>query len=223
MKFELYQGNCFDYMRNMPDKSVSHIITDPPYGEKTHKGARGGAGNTVLIDFEHITEESFIKFCIEAVRISQRWVILTCELNYAGKIQDHPELSKYLIRVGAWVKPNAAPQFTGDRPGQGWEAVAILHPEGAKKWNGGGHHAVWIYNIVQGKHPTKKPPALIKKWLDQFTDPGETILDPFMGEGTTGVCCMEMGRNFKGCEIEKKWFDLTQSQIEDAAAQLSLF
>lgn len=223
VNFELYQGDCFEYMRSMPDKSVDHVITDPPYGEKTHKGARGGAGDTVLINFDCILFEKFCLLCQESIRVARRWVVMTCEWRYAAQIEEHPELGKYFVRCGVWVKPNGAPQFTGDRPGTGWEAVLILHPEGAKKWNGGGHHAVWIYNIVQGKHPTKKPPALIKKWLDQFTDPGETIFDPFMGEGTTGVCCMEMSRNFKGCEIEKKWFDLAQTQIEDAAAQLSLF
>jgi site-specific DNA-methyltransferase (adenine-specific) len=227
MNYQLYHGDCFEYMRSMPDKSVDIIITDPPYGERTHKGATSSRviHDVVdkLIDFKHMSLERLFEFCKESIRVSRRWVVFTCELNYAAKIEDNPELKDYLVRVGAWIKPNAAPQFTGDRPGQGWEAVVVLHDTYKKQWNDGGHHAVWIYNIVQGKHPTKKPPALIKKWLDQFTDPGETIFDPFMGEGTTGVCCMEMGRNFIGCEIEKKWFDLAEKQIAAAANQESLF
>lgn len=228
--YQLYSGDCFEIMKNMPDKSVSHIITDPPYGERTHKGARGGNNaklvvhkDNSLITFNHITEEQFYLFCKEAIRITKRWVIFTCDLNYAGKLEEHPILSKYLIRVGCWVKPNAAPQFTGDRPGQGWEAVVILHDEYKKRWNDGGRHAVWIENIVRGKHPTKKPPKLIKKWIDQFTGPRETIFDPFMGEGTTGICALEMGRNFIGCEIDPKWFDIATRQIEGANAQLGLF
>lgn len=227
--YQLHLGDCFELMKTMPDKSVDHIITDPPYSERTHKGARTGSklhahnGNPELIDFDHITVEQFYLFCQEAIRITKRWVIFTCDLNYAGKLEDLPILSKYLVRVGCWVKPNAAPQFTGDRPGQGWEAVVILHDEYKKRWNDGGHHAVWIENIVQGAHPTKKPPKLIKKWIDQFTDPGEIIFDPFMGEGTTGICALEMGRSFIGCEIDSKWFNLAKKQIEGADAQLGLF
>ncbi len=227
--YQLHLGDCFEVLKNMPDKSVDHIMTDPPYGERTHKGARSGTrsdcnlGEKVLIDFDYIPEERFYLFCQEAIRVSRRWVIFTCDLNYAGKIQDREKLGQYLVRVGCWVKPNAAPQFTGDRPGQGWEAVVILHPDGAKRWNGGGHHAVWVCNIVRGKHPTKKPPALIKKWLDQFTDIRETIFDPFMGEGTTGECCLQMGRNFIGVEIDPKWFNVAKKQIENSEAQLGLF
>ncbi len=222
MNFELYHGDCFEYMRKMPDKSVDHIITDPPYSRQVHENARSSKTgiNEKSIPFDMITEEQFFKFCSEAIRITKRWVIITCAFEYAGEALKR---RVNVIRVGVWVKPNPTPQFTGDRPGQGFETVLILHDEGRKRWNGGGMPAVWIFNKVQGKHPTKKPPALIKKWLDQFTDPGETIFDPFMGEGTTGDCCMDMGRNFIGCEIEKKWFDLAKKQIEDKAAQRSLF
>jgi site-specific DNA-methyltransferase (adenine-specific) len=201
--YQLINGDCFEILRSMPDKNVDHVITDPPYGERTHKNAItwGRTGNDKtenLLDFKHITEEQFLKFANEAVRVSKRWVVLTCEYAYAFKAQ---ELGLPVLRVGIWVKPNALPQISGDRPGMGWEAVLILHGEGKKYWNNGGHHAVWIHNIETGLHPTQKPLGLIKTWVDQFTDPGETILDPFMGSGTTGVAALEMGRNRDRPEI----------------------
>jgi DNA modification methylase len=85
-----------------------------------------------------------------------------------------------------------------------------------KRWNGGGHHAVWQCSIASGNHPTEKPLPLLSKWTQQFTDKGETILDPFMGSGTTGVAAVQMGRKFIGIEREPKYFDIACRRIEDA-------
>jgi site-specific DNA-methyltransferase (adenine-specific) len=121
-----------------------------------------------------------------------------------------------LVRLGVWIKPNAAPQFTGDRPGTGWEAVAVLHRKGRKRWNDGGHHAVWTCPVQRGGHPTQKPERLVSDWVKAFTNPGEMILDPFMGSGTTGVAAIKHGRGFTGIEIDPKYFDLACRRIDEA-------
>jgi site-specific DNA-methyltransferase (adenine-specific) len=227
MNYQLYNADCFEILKDMPDKSVDHVITDPPYGERVHKGARGGseAKKTLhevnsLIDFKYISKDDFLKFCNEALRITKRWIVLTCDYLYIAKAE---ELGLPVVRFGIWVKPNASPQFTGDRPGMGWEGVMILHSNGKKKRNNGGHHAVWIHNIEQGLHPTQKPLGLLKTWVEQFTDSGETILDPFMGSGTTGVAALEMGRKFIGCEIDPKYFKIAEKRIIAADEQGKLF
>jgi site-specific DNA-methyltransferase (adenine-specific) len=223
---QLINGDCFEILRSMPDKSVDHVITDPPYGEKTHSGARslknsiGFDSGRSEIDFQHITKDRFIDLCKEILRVTKRWAVLTCDYIH---IVNAEELGLPVVRFGIWVKPNGSPQFTGDRPGTGWEGVMILHNKGKKKWNNGGHHAVWIHNTEAGLHPTQKPLGLIKTWVYQFTDPGETILDPFMGSGTTGVAALEMGRNFIGIEIDQKYFNIAKKRIESAADQGKLF
>ena len=59
--------------------------------------------------------------------------------------------------------------------------------------------------------------------MNQFTDPGETVLDPFMGSGTTGVACAKLGRKFIGIEIEPKYFDIACKRIEEAYSQGDFF
>ncbi len=71
-------------------------------------------------------------------------------------------------------------------------------------------------------HPTQKPIALLE-WCLKFTPDAKTILDPFMGSGTTGVACMNLGRKFIGIEIEKKYFDIACERIEQAQKQGRLF
>lgn len=213
----LYLGDCREILPTLAE--VDHVITDPPYGAETHKGARTGKGDEVLIDFDSITSEELSEFAARAVELARRWVVMTCEWRHAVEL----DRLETFVRLGIWHKPNGSPQFTGDRPGTGWEAVAILHRLGRKRWNGGGHHAVWTYPKTEGEHPTQKPLALIEKWLSQFTDEGETILDPFMGSGTTGVACVRHGRAFIGIERDPKHFATACRRIEEAQRQPDFF
>ena len=68
-------------------------------------------------------------------------------------------------------------------------------------------------------HPTQKPIKLIRKLIVRYTSPGDTILDPFMGSGTTGVACHLTGRNFIGIEIDETYFNIATRRIEDAQRQ----
>jgi site-specific DNA-methyltransferase (adenine-specific) len=215
----LYQGDAF---RLMPDiGEVDCIITDPPYNAKTHKGARSARSlGASRIDFDALSDERFIEFCGNAVAQARRWVVMSCAWQHAAQLE---KTGLPLLRLGIWHKPNAAPQFSGDRPGVGWEAIAMLHREGRKRWNGGGHHAVWVCNVVHGAHPSEKPLKLVADWVAKFTDPEETVLDPFMGSGTTGVACVKQGRKFIGIEKRPDYFELACRRIADAQAQGALF
>ena len=222
----LYLGDCRDILPTL-DK-VDAVVTDPPYGEAdTHKKhlsrvtLRDGAPAGNELGFSGITPEEMVELTRKWVEISSGWVVFTCEWKFMHRLEEEG----MLVRFGIWRKPDGAPQFTGDRPGTGWEAVAICHQTGKKRWNGGGKHAFW--NFPKGEnnsgHPTGKPIGLYKSFVHDFTDHGGTILDPFMGSGTTGVAAVQMGRRFIGIEREPKYFDIACKRIEDAHKQPRLF
>lgn len=215
----LYLGDCLEVMPSLPDVDV--VITDPPYGAETHDGARTGTydGAEKLVHFDCLTQDQFDRLCVDLVARTRRWVVMTCEWRHAARL----EHTGNLVRLGVWVKPNPTPQFTGDRPGHGWEAVLILHREGKKRWNGGGHAAVWHVPKVSGNHPTEKPLRLLNDWVAKFSDRDETILDPFMGSGTTGVAAVQLGRKFIGIEQDEKYFSTACQRIENAQRQERLF
>ncbi len=216
----LLLGAAFDILPMLAPVDV--IITDPPYGRQTHQSARTAVNGrpAPLLDFDSISEKEFIAFCSHAVALARRWVVMSCEWRYVASLE---RAGLPLVRFGIWHKLDSAPQFTGDRPGMGWEAVAMLHREGRKCWNGGGHPAVWVYSVERGEHPTQKPLPLICDWVLKFTNPGETVLDPFMGSGTTGVACARLGCNFIGIEKRPDYFELACSRIAEAHAQAELF
>ncbi len=216
----LYLGDCRDILPSLT--GVDAVITDPPYGSATHAGARSARSfGRPMVNFAPIAGGDLVSLSRRFVELARRWVILSCEWQQAACLE---AAGAPLVRLGVWVKPNGAPQFSGDRPAMGWEAVAILHREGAKRWNGGGHRAVWTCPIEQGaEHPTQKPERLVIEWVRVFTDAGETILDPFMGSGTTGVAAVKLGCRFVGIEIDETYFRVACRRIEDALRQPSLF
>ncbi len=206
--------NC-DNRELLPSLSCDVVITDPPYGKTTHDGARTSIDER-LLTFDHIDPEDFVQVSRRMVECAKRWVVMTCEWKYAHLLDE----AGLLVRLGVWIKPNGAPQFTGDRPATGWEAVAILHRPGKKQWNGGGHHGVWTHNISQGEHPTEKPLGLIQKWLLQFSNPGDTILDPFMGSGTTLRAAKDLGRKAIGIEIDERYCEIAARRLSQEVLDL---
>jgi hypothetical protein len=145
----------------------------------------------------------------------------------SGTYQDL--LGKKYRRTCTWVKVDGAPQLTGDRPAQGTEhLVCAWARPGRSRWNGGGKHGVYYHRVRDGHprlHPTQKPVPLLKDLLQDFTQPGDVILDPFMGSGSVGIACldMDMGRRYIGIEIDPARFHVARHRLEQWARQGRLF
>jgi site-specific DNA-methyltransferase (adenine-specific) len=221
----LYLGDCLSVMPTLG--KVDAVITDPPYGDsETHAKhlsgvtLRNGEPAGRVLGFAGISGDQLVRLAENWTKMASRWVVFSCEWKHAHLL----DAAGLLIRLGIWRKPDGAPQFTGDRPGSGWEAVAICHRAGRKRWNGGGRHAFWDVSKhgVSG-HPTEKPIRLVVTWIRDFTDARETILDPFMGSGTTGVACVKLGRRFIGIELDEGYFDIACKRIEEAYRQPDMF
>jgi len=240
----MHLGDCLEIMPGLG--KVDHVITDPPYEAEAHTKARRalcdstqkrGAVNTgkvrridqpLEIMFPAITSEQRLAAAAEFGRLSSRWVIAFCQIEGISAWRQAYTLGGLeWVRGGIWRKTNGAPQFTGDRPGQGYECLAIGHPKGKKRWNGGGKHGVWTVPLDHGagsgrrlRRPTTKPIALMTALVTDFTNEGELVLDAFAGTGTTGVACLRLGRRFIGIERDKEAFDIAVERLtaEEMAA-----
>ena len=82
---------------------------------------------------------------------------------------------------------------------------------------------ITIFQRDDSAHPTEKPVSLMEAWISNSTRRGNTVLDPFMGSGTTGVACVNLGRKFIGIECEEKYFNIAVRRIEEAYKQPRLF
>lgn len=212
----LHLGDCLLILPTLG--RVDSVIADPPYAEETHAGMRTfGKWKETFVTFDCLTHEQLISFFALLGPIVNRWVVSTLDWRHVSLLEKEPPKGLRFVRFGVWVKPNGAPQFTGDRPATGWEAIAILHKDiKGMRWNGGGSRAVWTVNKENGCHPTMKPLSLVEEWIRLFSDKHETILDPFMGSGTTGVAAVKLGRRFIGIEIDRQYFDIAVDRISRA-------
>jgi len=220
----LYHGDSFDLMSQMEDESVDLVITDPPFTERTHKGARKNTSKGVqdLIHFDSFTDEKLYLAFKELSRLTKGWVVSSLDYAHAFSFEDVPPSGLRQMRIGVWVKKNATPQISGDRPAQGWEAISYLHRVDRKAvWNGGGHHGNYVTNIPKSTgHPTPKPLSMISSFVERFTKSGDLILDPFAGGGTTLLAARNLGRRAIGVEMEEKYCELIANRLSQEAFDL---
>jgi site-specific DNA-methyltransferase (adenine-specific) len=223
--WELREGRWQD----SPLETCDHVISDPPFNDRTSLGARSYAGNgktkRTVTSFMGIDPHQITESMIDAAK---RWVIMFCAFEQLGAYENAAGHDQW-IRSGAWVKSNPTPQFSGDRPATFGEAIAIMHRKGRKRWNRGGHTALYTGSSEHGTncsdprlHETQKPLWLTCRVIEDFTDPGDLVWDPYCGSGTTGVACLRLGRRFIGHEMQPHYAEVAARRLEAEQRGLTL-
>lgn len=225
-RWQVIHGDCREVLPTLGQ--VDHVITDPPFNSRTSKNARSllksKAANGRLeqfIDFDGIDPAEMVP---PILAIAKRWAVAFCALEQLGAYESAS--GDAWVRACVWAKPDGAPQFTGDRPAQAAEGIAVMHGAGRKRWNGGGARGLWTFSVVQSRaefnHPTPKPLPLMLELVELFTDPDDLVLDPFCGSGTTGVACLRLGRRFIGIERDEKYAAVARERLEAESQGLTL-
>ena len=190
----LYLADCMDILPTL--NKVDAVITDPPYGIGIAKNPVRQAHEK--LDWDNAPpENSLIDMCVDAGKVAVIW---------GGNYFNLPPAQCFYI----WDKQQPL-NFSLAMCEMAW-----TNKKGPAKMH---RQSVLSY---EKSHPTQKPVELMIFCIEQLKMP-ETILDPFMGSGTTGVAAIQMGRKFIGIEREPKYFDIACKRIEQAVAQPQLF
>lgn len=226
----LMLGDCLEIMPTLGP--VDHVICDPPYEDELHAAIgriRRNDGREMITDlgFAGINKNRS-EVATQLVTSSNGWLILFSLAEGVRAWRDEIQAAKGKWDTClAWIKPDASPRFNGQGAARGFEcAITAWCGKGYRGWNAGGKRGVYTHCVNQnrhGEHPTEKPVSLMADLVRDYTKPGQTILDPFCGSGSTGVACAKLGRKFIGIEIEPKYFDIACDRIRKAYAQPDLF
>lgn len=204
----LYLGDCREILPILG--KVDAVVTDPPYGIGHIKGDTGGGvpakrnTDAIVGDDRPFDPAPFLRWpCIMfgadhyASRLPNGGVFHVWDKNPLDAVSD-----SFSDAEICWSSLGGKRRVFRHL----WKGVCQASEKGGKqRW-----------------HPTQKPIALMHWCIEQFPI-AETILDPFMGSGTTGVACAKLGRRFIGIEIEPKYFDIACKRIERAYAEPDLF
>lgn len=209
MTVTLYCGDCLEVMKSIPDKSIDAVITDPPYGiglDGSKESIQNGVQIRKAYEFKgwdkHIPSENYFD---EIKRASRNQIVFGA--NYFNEYlqQGH---KGWIIwdkgQRGLTMSDCEIVYSSFNKP------TRIITVHRAKLW------------AEKPQHPTQKPLTLLSQIIKENTNEGDVILDPFMGSGTTGVACVQTGRNFIGIEIDPTYFAIAEKRIKDAEQQMRL-
>lgn len=224
----LYLGDCMEVMPTLG--RVDAVVTDPPYELSSsgpgasHFGMSLGKFDTVAYK-DIVSGFDFERVFVELEKICNPFNLFCfCSNKQISKIMAFHENRGRATTLLVWHKTNAAPFANGVWRG---DIEYVVHARGKGSvfiGNATEKKKVSEFPLVQDSaHPTVKPLGLIGKYVKICSYPGQAILDPFMGSGTTGVACVKAGRKFIGIEREPSYFDIACRRIEAAYKQPDMF
>ena len=228
----LFNGDCLEVMKGIPDGSVDLILTDPPYNISRDSCFLRGKnpakkGDVFLIkhDFGEWDRKPLDLNSLfnEFNRVLKRGGTLLIFYDI-WKLQDLKAAAENFKfkqpRVCCWVKNNPVP-LNSDKNylSNACEYFVTFVKLGKGVFNSKYDNGLYKYPICHGKerteHPTQKPLTLISELLLKHSNKNDVILDMFMGSGTTGVACKNLNRKFCGIEIDETYFNIAKERIEN--------
>lgn len=242
MKYKTFCGDCLEEISKIMDESVDMILTDPPYSSggmfagdrkadtrsKYCDGKYNGAAQFKSFTGDNMDQRSFTEFCREVFLKCRKKAKVGAVLAVFVDWRQLPALTD-AIQMAGWIWRGVVVWNKGSArniPGRyrqdcefivwgtnGKKEINWEKAKGTKALKG----CFEIKSVSTGKkhHQTEKPVELLEKLLEILPD-GGLVLDPFMGSGSTGVACVNMGCNFAGIELDEDYFMTAATRIKEA-------
>lgn len=260
----LYNDDCLNIIKEIPDESIDLVVTDCPYhivsggcsNEAVKIGFNAGGivadshGNRYYTDSKHVSltgmfndanpicymkngalfkynEIKFSDWLPEIYRVLKQGTHCYVMIN-ARNLKDLQQAAEdagfKFQQLLVWDKGNSTPNKYYLNS---FELILMLRKGRAKNINNlGTKNILRIPNIMRGRnHPTEKPPELMRILIENSSNIGDTVLDPFMGVGGAGIASIESKREFIGIEIDEKYYSIAKQRIDDIEhpKQLTIF
>ena len=206
-------GDCLEVMNGIPNKSIDMVLCDLPYGEVNRKSAGLRNLDKSIADECSIDFEKLIAHYKRILRNGT--VYLFCGTKQISSLTEILQQNGFSTRLGLWEKSNPSP-MNGDKVWLSGAEFCVIGRQPKATFNRHCEKPIWKYPCGRNKlHPTQKPVGLMEYLIETSTNRGDVVLDNCMGSGSTGVAAVNTGRRFIGIELDKGYFDIAKSRIEE--------
>lgn len=217
---KLYNDDCIKILKDIETGGVKvdFVLTDIPYDAVNRK-----SNGLRTLDKEKADELHFdLKDFLDSVyNITKNSLCIFCGKEQFSTIYECFSKKKGTVRPIVWQKSNPSPMNGQYIYLSGVELAVWFKKSGAKVFNAHCKNTVFKYPNGSSKlHPTSKNLDLFTELLLDNTNEGNTVLDPCMGSGTSGVACINTNRNFIGIEIDEKYFNIAKDRITESIKAL---
>ena len=224
---KLINGDAIDFMKTLEDESVDLIVTDPPY-KVTARGNAGNSGGMMQSKlsmqgkiFKHndIRPIEYIPEFYRLLKDGSHCYIMTNHVNLQEMLNTATECGFHFIKSLIWNKGN---KIMGQFYMSQFEYILFFRKGKGKKINKCG--TADILNVPNKKtkgedgkniHDTEKPVELMKILIENSSQEGELVLDPFLGVGATAMACKELNRDYIGVELDEKYYNIACKRVND--------
>ncbi len=229
-KYTAVNGNCLDYLWQIPDHSIDLILTDPPYNIAQYSTGnidlpgRSALNNDLAEwDLNPIDPSALVADFKRIIKPDGNIFVFT-SYNLIGKWHEAFDSEFDTFQFFVWHKTNPAPKIYKNGFLNSCEMIACMWNKG-HKWNFSNQNEMHNFfespicmrpeRLSEPKHPAQKPVKLLEHIIKIASNENDVILDPFMGVGSTGVAALQKNRKFIGIEIEKDYFYAAERRISD--------
>ena len=223
---DLRQGDCLELMKDIPDKSIDLIVTDPPY-KLTSRGGSGTMGGYwkeekakkgVIFDNNSISCKEYLPEFYRILKNKSILYLMCNNTNLQEMINVATQSGFKFVKSLIWEKGN---KICGRYYMNCFEYILLFRKGGDRPINNCGTPDILKYPIkkLKGKdgknlHDTEKPIELMKVLIENSSNENDVVLEPFMGIGATCIASKELNRRYIGCEIDEKYFNVCIERIK---------
>ena len=217
----LMQGDCLELMVTIPDGSVDMVLTDPPYrvisgGNKSAQRPMGmlSANDGKIFKHNDIEFSDYLPEIYRVMAVRSHLYLMINFVNLESAMSCVRKAGFQIHNLLVWQKNNMTPNrwymknieyVIFARKGK---AKSILNPSSKTCHS--------FDNVSLGRvHPTQKPVELMQHYIENSSEVGDTILDPFMGSGSTGVAAKNLNRKFIGIELDAEYFEIAKGRVNE--------
>ncbi|QVY62976.1 DNA-methyltransferase [Cytobacillus gottheilii] len=217
----IYQRDCIEGMRMLPDESVDLVVTDPAYpcisgGRKKNAGQPSGIllkNDGKIFNYNEVDMKDWMTEVYRVLKTGSHFYTMTNVLNLQKMLNIGVELGFKLHNILIWKKNNVTPSQYYMKNAE----YILFFRKGRAKYinNIGTKTVIELDNVRSREHPTQKPVELMRIFIENSSNKDGTVLDPFMGSGTTAVAAVCTNRKFIGFEREQEYVEIANKRLDN--------